>query len=143
MTTNRLANTLHDSPYPQLMHGPTFMGNPLACSVACASIDLVLENDMPHLAKRMQSKLNEHLSILQNLPDVADVRCLGAIGVIEMTKPIDMPRFQALLSKYGIWVRPFGKLVYLMPPIIMNDDDLKQLCQGLTMLLKEYLGASL
>ena len=143
MTTNRLANTLHDSPYPQLMHGPTFMGNPLACSVACASIDLVLENDMPHLAKLMQSKLNEHLSILQNLPDVADVRCLGAIGVIEMTKPIDMPRFQALLLKYGIWMRPFGKLVYLMPPIIMNDDDLKQLCQGLTMLLKEYLGASL
>lgn len=138
MTTNRLADSIHDSPHPALMHGPTFMGNPLACSVACASIDLVLENDTPHLAKLMQSKLSHHLHQLQNWQEVADIRCLGAIGVIEMKQPIDMPRFQGLLTKYGIWVRPFGKLVYLMPPIVMSDDDLAKLCGGLVRLLKAY-----
>lgn len=138
MTTDRLADTIHDSPYPALMHGPTFMGNPLACTVACESIDLVLEYDTPRLATLMQAVLSHHLGDLKTHQEVQDVRCLGAIGVIEMKTPIDMPRFQKLLPDYGIWVRPFGNLVYLMPPVVMSHDELATLCRQLVALLTEY-----
>lgn len=138
MTTDKVANTIHDSPYPALMHGPTFMGNPLACAVACKSIDMVLTMDSPTVARGMQDKLSAHLSPLTSWQQVADVRVLGAIGVIEMKEPITMPVFQALLPKYGIWVRPFGKLVYLMPAYVMSDEELGELCGGLIRLLKEY-----
>ena len=86
----------------------------------------------------MQDKLSAHLSPLTSWQQVADVRVLGAIGVIEMKEPITMPVFQALLPKYGIWVRPFGKLVYLMPAYVMSDEELGELCGGLIRLLKEY-----
>lgn len=138
MTTDKVANTIHDSPYPALMHGPTFMGNPLACAVACKSIDMVLAMDSPTVARAMQDKLFAHLSPLTSWQQVADVRVLGAIGVIEMRQPITMLTFQALLPKYGIWVRPFGKLVYLMPAYVMSDEDLALLCGKLVELLKEY-----
>ncbi|UNU74012.1 adenosylmethionine--8-amino-7-oxononanoate transaminase [Moraxella nasovis] len=139
MTTDNVALSIHHSDCPTLMHGPTFMGNPLACGVASASIDLVHEYNTPHLAKLMQAKLETHLAVCQDWEQVADVRCLGAIGVIEMKIPINMPIFQSLLPKYGIWVRPFGQLVYLMPPIVMGDDDLAYLCTQLVALLAEYL----
>lgn len=138
MTTDKVANAIHDSPYPALMHGPTFMGNPLACAVACASIDMVLDMDSPTVARDMQDKLFAHLSPLTSWQQVADVRVLGTIGVIEMEEPIIMPIFQALLPKYGIWVRPFGKLVYLMPAYVMSDEELGELCGRLIELLKEY-----
>ena len=138
MTTDKVANAIHDSPYPARMHGPTFMGNPLACAVACASIDMVLDMDSPTVARDMQDKLFAHLSPLTSWQQVADVRVLGTIGVIEMKEPIIMPIFQALLPKYGIWVRPFGKLVYLMPAYVMSDEELGELCGRLIELLKEY-----
>lgn len=138
MTTDKVANTIHGSPYPALMHGPTFMGNPLACAVACKSIDMVLAMDSPTVARGMQDKLFAHLLPLTTWQQVADVRVLGAIGVIEMKEPITMLTFQALLPKYGIWVRPFGKLVYLMPAYVMSDEDLALLCGKLIELLKEY-----
>lgn len=138
MTTDKVANAIYDSPYAHLMHGPTFMGNPLACSVASASIDLVWQTDTPTIARTMQNKLHHHLQELATWDTVANVRTLGAIAVIEMKEPIHMATFQALLPKYGIWVRPFGKLVYLMPAYVMNDEDLKQLCHQLSKLLQEY-----
>lgn len=138
MTTERLSNTLHEGDYPALMHGPTFMGNPLACAVACASIDLVWQSDTPTIARAMQDKLAMHLQELHTWDEVADVRTLGAIGVIEMKEPIHMATFQRLLPKYGIWVRPFGKLVYLMPAYVMSDEDLGALCGGLIELLRVY-----
>ncbi|WP_242620087.1 adenosylmethionine--8-amino-7-oxononanoate transaminase [Moraxella caviae] len=139
LCTDKVARAIHCSDNPALMHGPTFMGNPLACSVACSSLDLAVANDTPAIAAQMQSKLAAHLAPAAQWQSVADVRTLGAIAVIEMRAPIDMPIFQALLSKYGIWVRPFGKLVYLMPPFVMSDDDLAALCQRLLELLQEYL----
>lgn len=138
MTTDKVANTIYDSPYPALMHGPTFMGNPLACAVACESIDMVQEIDSLTVARGMQDKLFAHLSPLTSWQEVADVRVLGAIGVIEMKEPINMPTFQTLLPKYSIWVRPFDKLMYLMPAYVMSDENLRELCGGLIELLKEY-----
>lgn len=138
MSTDKVADTIHDSDHAYLMHGPTFMGNPLACATATASIELICQNDAPNIAKNMQIKLNDHLQVIQSWSMIADIRTLGAIAVIEMTKPINMPIFQQLLPKYGIWVRPFGKLVYLMPAYVMNDEDLKKLCEQLIKLLEEY-----
>ncbi|WII95517.1 adenosylmethionine--8-amino-7-oxononanoate transaminase [Moraxella haemolytica] len=138
MSTAKIADTLHNSPYPALMHGPTFMGNPLACAIASASIDLVWQHDSAYVAQKMQNKLNTHLQQLISWKEVYDVRVLGAIAVIEMKQMIDMPTFQRLLPKYGIWVRPFGKLVYLMPAYIISDEDLKMLCANLIKLLHEY-----
>ncbi len=138
MATNKIANTIHDGPYPALMHGPTFMGNPLACRVASTSIDLVLENDSPAIARAMQDKLSHHLQTVRSWDQVMDVRTLGAIAVIETKEPIQMSIFQKLLPSYGIWVRPFGKLVYLMPPYVMSDEDLELLCGQLVKLLQDY-----
>lgn len=138
MTTDKLSTTLHEGDYPALMHGPTFMGNPLACQVACASLDLVLQHNTPAIAHAMQDKLATHLKELDTWNEVADVRTLGAIAVIEMKEPIHMATFQALLPKYGIWVRPFGRLVYLMPAYVMSDEDLGRLCGGLVELLRVY-----
>lgn len=138
MTTDKLSTTLHEGDYPALMHGPTFMGNPLACKVACASLDLVLQHNTPTIAHAMQDKLATHLKELDTWNEVADVRTLGAIAVIEMKEPIHMATFQALLPKYGIWVRPFGRLVYLMPAYVMSDEDLGRLCGGLVELLRVY-----
>ena len=112
------------------MHGPTFMANPLACAVASASIDLLQETGWQANVQRIQVGLEGHLSGIADQPGVADVRVLGAIGVIEMQQPVDMNRLQPALVEQGVWVRPFGKLVYLMPPYIMQNDDLQQLCQG-------------
>ncbi|MDO5650995.1 MAG: adenosylmethionine--8-amino-7-oxononanoate transaminase [Moraxella sp.] len=133
-----VADTIHHSQNPAIMHGPTFMGNPLACAVSITSVQLCIDNNTPAIACTIQTKLSEQLSVAKQLPKIADVRCLGAIGVIEMCEPINMPLWQSLVADFGIWVRPFGKLVYLMPPLIINDDELTQLCQRLIQLLKKY-----
>lgn len=138
MTVAKIADTLHDGAYPALMHGPTFMGNPLACAVASASIDLVWRYDSAYVARGIQHKLAKHLHELSDWGEVFDVRVLGAIGVIQMKEAINMSKFHALLPKYGIWVRPFGKLVYLMPAYVMSDEELETLCTSLIKLLHEY-----
>ncbi|WP_230661595.1 adenosylmethionine--8-amino-7-oxononanoate transaminase [Psychrobacter sp. I-STPA10] len=138
LCTRHVADTISHSDTPALMHGPTFMGNPLACSVANASVDLILSNDIPAKARAMQSKLWQYLTVANELTAVKEVRCLGAIGVIELHQAIDMTKFSQLLAKTDIWVRPFGTLVYLMPPLITNDDELKHLCTTLIDLLIKY-----
>ena len=140
LCTREVAETISQSDYPALMHGPTFMGNPLACAVACASIDLILSYDIESRTTNMQTIMDEQLATAANLNGVADVRCLGAVAVIELDEAVDMPVFQSLLIDNGIWVRPFGKLVYIMPPYVISDDELVTLCQALLTVVTIYLG---
>lgn len=139
LCTRKVADTIHHSDYPALMHGPTFMGNPLACTVACASIDLILSYDIEARMANMQAIMEQQLSPAEQLAGVAEVRCLGAVAVIELHEAVDMPIFQSLLIEHGIWVRPFGKLVYIMPPYIITDEELITLCQSLLKVVHTYL----
>ncbi len=139
LCTRKIADTIHNSDYPALMHGPTFMGNPLACAVACASIDLILSYDIETRTASMQRTMEQALTSAAQLAGVAEVRCLGAVAVIELEDAVDMPIFQSLLIDHGIWVRPFGKLVYIMPPYVITDDELTTLCQALLKVVRKYL----
>lgn len=139
LCTRNVADTIHHSDYPALMHGPTFMGNPLACAVACASIDLILSYDIETRTANMQRTMEQQLSPAALLAGVAEVRCFGAVAVIELEAAVDMPVFQSLLIEHGIWVRPFGKLVYIMPPYIITDIELTILCQALLKVVRMYL----
>lgn len=133
-----VADSIANSEYSALMHGPTFMGNPLACSVALASLELIIDGDYAKRARHIESQLQLYLQPLSEYKQIADVRVLGAIGVIELNEAVDMPRFQQLLIKHKVWIRPFGKLVYMMPPIIMEDAELALLCERFTAVLEEY-----
>lgn len=139
LCTRHIADTISKSDYSALMHGPTFMGNPLACAVACASIDLILSYDIETRTANMQAIMEQQLAPAALLEGVAEVRCLGAVAVIELDDAVDMPTFQTLLIENGIWVRPFGKLVYIMPPYIITNDELVTLCQALLKVVNIYL----
>ncbi len=139
LCTRTIADTISQSNYPALMHGPTFMGNPLACAVACASIDLILSYNIEARTANMQAIMEQQLAPAAMLDCVAEVRCLGAVAVLELNDAVDMPTFQTLLIENGIWVRPFGKLVYIMPPYVITDDELVTLCQALLKVVSIYL----
>ena len=133
-----VADSIANSEYAALMHGPTFMGNPLACSVALASLELIIDGDYAKRARHIESQLKSYLQPLNEYKQIAEVRVLGAIGVIELNEAVDMPLFQQLLIEHKVWIRPFGKLVYMMPPIIMKDAELALLCERFTAVLEEY-----
>jgi adenosylmethionine-8-amino-7-oxononanoate aminotransferase len=127
LCTEDIAKTISHGEAGCFMHGPTFMGNPLACSIASASIDLLLASDWQSRIGRLEAGLIKGLSPCRELPGVADVRVLGAIGVVEMAAPVQVAAVQKLLIESGIWLRPFGRLIYTMPPYIIEQSRLEQL----------------
>jgi len=124
LCTDQVAAAISDGPAGAFMHGPTFMANPLAAAVSLASIDLLLAGDWAATVARIGAGLRDGLAPARDLATVSDVRVLGAIGVIEMRQPVDLPQITALLVERGVWARPFGRLVYTMPPYVIDDDDL-------------------
>lgn len=135
LTTTKVAHTISHGKVGAFMHGPTFMANPLACAVALASVQLLLQSPWQYHVRRIARTCRMTLTHLKQLPHVADVRILGAIAVVEMTDPVDMAIIQQECVARGIWIRPFGRLVYLMPPFIISDDELTTLLHEFTDLI--------
>ncbi len=119
-----------------LMHGPTFMANPLACSVANASIELLLSSNWQDNIADIEAVLHSELSPLRQHEKVADVRILGAIGVVELTEEMDMEIVQNLLIENGVWLRPYGKLLYTMPPFIINKQELLLITKAIKVVIE-------
>ncbi|SOD71732.1 adenosylmethionine-8-amino-7-oxononanoate aminotransferase [Jatrophihabitans sp. GAS493] len=113
-----------------LMHGPTFMANPLACAVALASTDLIQRGGWRRGVPRIEGVLRAQLEPARELPSVADVRVLGAIGVIELHQPVDVPAATVVATRRGVWLRPFRNLVYTMPPYVSTDADVRQIADA-------------
>jgi adenosylmethionine-8-amino-7-oxononanoate aminotransferase len=122
------------------MHGPTFMGNPLACAVACANLDLLEKRDAAGLVKAINAELVEGLSPATDLGSVVDVRTIGAVGVIELDSPVDGAAVTEAALDRGVWVRPFRNLVYTMPPYVSTSEDIAVICEALVGAVAEVHG---
>ncbi len=131
LTTEKVAMGISDNG-GVFMHGPTFMANPLACAAACAGLDLLNKGDWASQVSEIETGLKAMLEPCRSSELVADVRVLGAIGVVEMHQPVDIAAIQKFFVDHGVWIRPFGKLIYLMPPYIISPDRLKLLCDAVT-----------
>ena len=127
LCTARISSTISNGAAGAFMHGPTFMANPLACATALASIKLLLSQPWQRNVQRLSAELATGLAPARELSNVADVRTLGAIGVIELRDAVDMRVVQPMFVERGVWVRPFGKLVYVMPPFVMGSADVATL----------------
>lgn len=127
LCTDEVSRTISQNPPGIFMHGPTFMANPLACAVANASIDLLIEAKWQSKVSKIEGWLKIGLQPCTELPQVKEVRVLGAIGVVELKQPVNMKVIQPAFVDQGVWVRPFGRLVYLMPPFVIGEQDLQAL----------------
>lgn len=132
LTSKHVADTVCGGEAGCFMHGPTFMGNPLACAVATASMELLETGDWKHQTEQIEQIFAKLLPALKQHELVADVRWLGAIGVVETTKPVNMEAIQAHFVEQGVWIRPFGKLIYMMPPFISSNEQLVRLVSAIS-----------
>ena len=136
LTTNEIAQTISAGGASCFMHGPTFMGNPLACAVANASLGLIETGEWENQVERISDGLKSGLAPAAELDSVAEVRVIGAIGVVERKEPVSLAEVQPMFVERGIWVRPFGRNVYLMPPYISTSEDIAALTSGIVDVLK-------
>ncbi len=128
IATTQVADTVCAGEAGCFMHGPTFMGNPMACAIACESFDILEEKGFSRV-KELETIMKQELPAAEKQPGVKEVRVLGAIGVIEMKEPVNMASLQKKFVEGGIWVRPFGRLVYIMPQYVITDAQLRKLCR--------------
>jgi adenosylmethionine-8-amino-7-oxononanoate aminotransferase len=139
LTTTAVSAAISANPPGAFMHGPTFMANPLACAVACASIDLLLDSPWQQRVAAIETACHQHLEPCRSWPGIADVRVKGAIGVLELEQPANLPSLTRRLVAKGVWLRPFGRLVYLMPPYLIAAADLTHLLDAMTASVREEL----
>ena len=132
LCTRAVADGIAEGKVPVLAHGPTFMANPLACATALASLDLLAATDWAAAVARIEQGLVAGLAPARALPRVVDVRVLGAIGVVELDHPVDMAVATGVAYDHGVWLRPFGPLVYTMPPYVSSDDDVAAIAAAVT-----------
>ncbi len=140
ITTQHIAHTISEGEAKCFMHGPTFMANPLACAIATESIQLLLESPWQNNVRRIEQQFSQLLSDMSQKSYIKEVRILGAIAVLELHHPVNMKTLQARFVNHGVWIRPFGKLVYLMPPFIMSEQQLEQLVHGMKKALTDEYG---
>ncbi|WP_415911841.1 adenosylmethionine--8-amino-7-oxononanoate transaminase [Neptuniibacter sp. QD37_11] len=138
LTTTHIGETISAGGAGCFMHGPTFMGNPLACAIANKSLELLVKNDWQTNVTRIEAGLKAGLAPAAELDNVHEVRSLGAIGVIEMKEAVNTAEIQKLFIERDLWIRPFGKLVYVMPPYIMTNDELEKLTSGMVDAVSVY-----
>ncbi|RIZ56737.1 adenosylmethionine--8-amino-7-oxononanoate transaminase [Vibrio sp. PID23_8] len=131
LTSKHVADTVCGGKAGCFMHGPTFMGNPLACAVATASLELIEQGEWKHQTKQIEMLFSELLPKLEQYDLVKNTRWLGAIGVVETHRPVNMEIIQALFVEQGVWIRPFGKLIYMMPPFISKPEDIEKLVKAI------------
>ncbi|UZK73785.1 adenosylmethionine--8-amino-7-oxononanoate transaminase [Proteus mirabilis] len=131
LTTRHIADTISQGDAGCFMHGPTYMGNPLACAVANASLSLLEQGHWVNQVAQIEAQLKTELLPLKQAKSVKDVRVLGAIGVVEMVEPVNMAKLQKYFVDEGVWIRPFGQLIYIMPPYIISPEKLTKLTQAI------------
>ncbi len=140
-TTARIADMISSSSAGCMMHGPTFMGNPLACAVALASTRLLLSQDWQQSVLHVEAEMRRMLEPARSWTSVADVRVLGGIGVVELKEDVNLGEFQRLCVERGVWIRPFGKNAYIMPPyMVVTDEQLEKLCSALLDIISVMYG---
>ncbi|HCO11999.1 MAG TPA: adenosylmethionine--8-amino-7-oxononanoate aminotransferase BioA, partial [Desulfonauticus sp.] len=137
LCTSEIARTISSAPPYVFMHGPTYMANPLACRVALASLELLLTSNWQEKVKNIEEQLSRELLPCRQIEGVKDVRVLGAIGVVEVSKRVNVAKIQKKFVAKGVWIRPFLNLIYIMPPYIISSSELSQLTTAIKEVLLE------